>query len=324
MIINLNTATGTQYLWKQERIILRGTGQGYGPYLYIWTNLHGSQAQPLATYEQVGGVTNADITDYVRAYPNVSRIYYTDDQSDPQGVVELVVYVQGLINPANDIIPFNCEAVATKDPLAQGAPDLTGLIITPPRMILQPMTGEYVNFETRVKSGYVQRYSVFPNNVIFNEQGNTIEIPSTATSFGIWDDFEQAKAFDYTITPRNSELNYITLNWVSRYGVVKSVVWELKNLKYATGETINIESLNNEYDTRKGVEISFTAQLEGLTAYDYWYYADIVNSSRVLAIINGVTRSVSVETKDVTIPNTSSGEFKTLEITIKLAKFDAI
>lgn len=323
MIINLNTATGTQYLWKQERIILRGAGQGFAP-LYIWTNLHGSQAQPLARYEQAGGFTYADITDYVRAYPNVSKIYYTDDLSDPQDFVELAVHVQGLINPANDIIPFNCEAVATQDPLAQGAPDLTGLLVTPPRMILQPITGEYVNCETRIKNGYSQRYSVSPSDVIFDEQGSTIEIPSTATGFGIWDDVEQLKAFDYVVTPRNSELNYVTLDWVSRYGVVKAAVWEMKNLKYATGETVNIESLNNEYDTRKGVEISFTAQLEGLTAYDYWYYADIINSSRVSARINGVTRNVSVDTKDVTIPNTSSGEFKTLEITIKLAKFDAI
>lgn len=319
MIINLNSATGTQALWSQERIILRGYGQGYEP-LYIWTNLHGSQAAPLARYEQAGMYTYADITDYVRAYPNVSKIYYTDDLSPDTTPQELSVQVVGLVNPANDFIPKNCEAI-----MINSRADTYGLLVSPPSKILQAIgVANTTLAEVRIRSEYAQQYSTRTTGVLFDEQSNTIEIANNVTAFSIWDEDEQEEAMTYQITPRNAERDYLTLRWVSRYGVTKQFVWEMRGLKYATQDAVEIENLNNEFDTRKGFLLSFTARLDGLTAYDYWYYADVINSSSVEAYYNGQWRKVAIDTKDVTIPDASAGEFKTLEITVKFARYDAV
>lgn len=324
MIINLNTATGTQYLWRQERIILQGIGQGFAP-LYLWTNLHGSQAAPLARYEQANFVTLADITDYVRAYPSVTKIYYTDDLSPDETPNELSVSVSGLINPANDIIPFNCEALIPYAGTGQGVPDMTGILIAPPSMILAAVDDEDLYAEIRLKPGTnVQKYSVFEAGTSLDMQSDTLEIYANADEFGIWDNDEQAKGMQYKITPLNPERNYLLLSWVSRYGGIKCFSWEFRNVKYATNEKIEIEQINNEYDVRKGLEMTLTARLDGLSSYDYWYYADIINSSNVRAYYGGIWRKVTIETKDATMPNASSGEFKTLEITVKFAKYDAI
>lgn len=324
MIINLNTATGTQALWSQERIILRGYGQRYAP-LYIWTNLHGSKAAPLARYEQVGMYTYADITDYVRTYPNVTKIYYIDDLSPEETPNELSVQVVGLVNPANDIIPFNCESVSTPDPQEQGEPDPYGLLISPPHKMFKPIdTANDVLAEVRLASGYSEQYYRASVGVQYDARENSVEIPQSVDAFTIFDDAEQAAAMDFKMTPLDSERNYLMLFWVSRYGGYKQHTWEFLNVKYATQESVEIQELQNEYDVRKGFEMSLTARIEGLTAYDYWYYADVINSSNVRAYYNGQWRKVAVETKDATMPNASSGEFKTMEITIKFAKYDAI
>lgn len=324
MIINLNSATGTQALWSQERIILRGYGQGYAP-LYIWTNLHGSKAAPLAQYEQVGMYTYADITDYVRAYPNVSKIYYTDDLSPEATPNELSVQVVGLVNPANDIIPFNCESVSTPNPMEQGDPDPYGLLVSPPHKMLKPIdTANNVLAEVRLASGYSEQYYIASVGVQYDARENSIEIPQSVDAFTIFDDTEQAAAMDFQMTPIDSERNYLMLFWTSRYGGYKQHTWEFLNVKYATEGATEIQQMQNEYDVRKGYELSLTARIEGLTAYDYWYYADVINSSNVRAYYNGQWRKVEIETKDVTIPNTSAGELKTLEITIKFAKYDAV
>lgn len=324
MIINLNTATDTQDLWSQERIILRGYGNGYAP-LYIWTNLHGSQAAPLARYEQVGMYTYADITDYVRAYPNVSKIYYTDDLSPDTTPNQLSVQVVGLVNPANDIIPFNCESVSTPDPTEHGEPDPYGLLVSPPHKMLKALDpSNPVLAEVRFAEGYnVDSYGT-SYGVQYDDQGNCYEIPQSVDAFTIFDNAEQAAAMDFRMTPLDDERNYLMLYWRSRYGGYKQHTWEFLNVKYATQDSVEIQNLQNEYDVRKGFEMSLTARIEGLTAYDYWYYADIINSSSVQAYYNKQWRKVAVETKDVTMPNASSGEFKTLEITVKFAKYDAI
>lgn len=123
---------------------------------------------------------------------------------------------------------------------------------------------------------------------------------------------------------QNPERDYVLIRWTSRFGGTKQLVWERRNVKEETADALELDSLQNEYETRKGIVESFTAYLDDLDAYDFWYYADIVTSSRVEVLHGGAWLSVDVENKEYQIPNTSAGALEKLEINIKFRKYDTL
>lgn len=123
---------------------------------------------------------------------------------------------------------------------------------------------------------------------------------------------------------QNPERDYVLIRWTSRFGGTKQLMWERRNVKEETADFLDLDSLKNEYDTRKGIVESFTAYLDELDAYDYWYYADIVTSSKVEVLHGGAWYSVDVENKEYQIPNTSAGSLEKLEINIKFRKYDTL
>lgn len=123
---------------------------------------------------------------------------------------------------------------------------------------------------------------------------------------------------------QNPERDYVLIRWVSRFGGTKQLMWERRNVKEATADALELDSLQNQYETRKGIVESFTAYLDDLDAYDFWYYADIVTSSKVEVLHGGAWISVDVENKEYQIPNTSAGALEKLEINIKFRKYDTL
>lgn len=118
---------------------------------------------------------------------------------------------------------------------------------------------------------------------------------------------------------------YAEVEWVSFTGLIRRHVFEVVKLTEEATDEVSLEMMTNEYDVRKNRRVSFSLRLEGLTAYDFWYYSDLVTSSSVKVSLSGTNyRQVEVTTKKSTIPETSAGEPLTLEIPINYVRYDTL
>lgn len=127
------------------------------------------------------------------------------------------------------------------------------------------------------------------------------------------------------IVPRLCGVNYAAVRWVSATGHKRQATWEYGEHKQQTGDVVSIENVTGEYAGSKGREDGLTLRLDGLTAFDVWYYGDIITSSSVELSLDGSTwRAVKVESKDVTIPDGDGGELQELKVNITYAEYDAV
>lgn len=246
-----------------------------------------------------------DITDVVRAYPSGE---FTVKQYDDHGVliddsVSIDWTTGGLTDPARDFIPELTYEVGV------------AVAVTLPSMIL---AGGEVVFEV---IGGNFHYFALVNGSIVNIS-NTI--PQNATRIVVRGR-RDVVIYSAMLNEQDECKDYVQLRWVSRYGNVKQFTWERRDMKEATDDTLRLMDINTPFNVHKGAMRSLTARLGNLTAYDHWYYADIVTSDKVEMLMpDNVWRQVEVTTKDTTTPNTDNGEPKELEIDINYAAYDTI
>lgn len=129
------------------------------------------------------------------------------------------------------------------------------------------------------------------------------------------------------ILVRKLECNrrYAAVRWVSFTGKTRVHTFELRDATQTADEVIKLETLDGTYNQIKGRTDGFKLYLDELTAYDYWYYADVITSSKVEVSLDGTTwQQVEVTTKSVTIPNTSEGKTNKLEIIVNWRNYDAV
>ena len=89
--------------------------------------------------------------------------------------------------------------------------------------------------------------------------------------------------------------------------------------------SLQIDTINNEYDERKGRRDGFTLKLEGLSRYDMWYYGDILTSSKVRVSFDGTTwRQVQVTGKAIKLPMSDEGALNVLEIPVNYRHYDTL
>ena len=154
---------------------------------------------------------------------------------------------------------------------------------------------------------------------------DSLTIGSTAKSVGVTNASKEIVQ-SVQVQPRRCGVIYAAVEWVSATGHTRRATWEVREHKQQTGEQVAIETVTNDYDVRKGREDALTLRLDGLTAFDVWYYGDIVSSSQVrLSLDGGSTwQQVKVESEDVTVPNGDGGELQELKINVTYAEYDAV
>lgn len=156
------------------------------------------------------------------------------------------------------------------------------------------------------------------------EFARAIEIPSGADSVEFWH-LNDAMYYRYPLKELECGKRYAEVEWVSFTGQTRRHVFEVVKLTEETTDEVSLEMITNEYDVRKDRRVSFSLRLEGLTAYDYWYYSDLVTSSSVKVSLSGTNyRQVQVTAKKSTIPETSAGKPLTLEIPINYVRYDTL
>lgn len=105
---------------------------------------------------------------------------------------------------------------------------------------------------------------------------------------------------------------YAMVQWVSASGLVKRHTFEVRDVELSVSDSVSLQNNFGGFREVKGTRKGLRLHLPQLTAYDYWYYSDIITSSDVRVAASeidadfGEDTRVKVTTKSATIPNGAS------------------
>lgn len=303
MIVNILTASGTQKLWKAERIMFYGQGvQEFSHPVKMWTNLHGSNTSPIATYTPTSSnELYVDLTDYVRTYPTVSHVYFNSAYFED--TADISVSVVGLINPSNVIIPPHWQYAK----------------IVPPNYMIAGTSGQVIaEFYDFDEASYMTSGATWVNS----HRG----LSPTGGAFDIYRSMQgsQAQRKQYTLRQQRCGVQYALVEWVSFTGTQRRHIFEVIKAKTETADAFSLMPIDNEYIEIKGRKDGLSLRLDGLCAYDLWYYSDLITSSNVKVSLDGTNWDrVQVTTKSITQPDGEGGDGE-LEIAINWKRYDAV
>lgn len=283
-------------------------------------------SSPVVYTPDINGNLTIDITDIVRIYGinNYIELHIGEIDSDGEivgRVVDVEITAVGDTNPELWVRPLH--------PAEQywNAIERTPL----PTRILKPLADTSVIFPTY---GHLESAGIHSHLEVIDEQGEPRGIETDDVT--LTDSDVSARILMYEprgyrarwwqmLEPLKCGHNYAIVEWIDRYGCTKRAVWEMRNVAENTINTIAIDNIENAYDIRKGKEVTATLHLDTLISYDVWYYADIAQSSKVLVSVDGNKwMQVEVTTDKVSIPNSDDGKMHSLDIDIKLKRYDTI
>lgn len=267
----------------------------------IWSSTE-SREHPLAVFILNANKTAfIDVTDFIRAYGQVGQLTIASD-ADGSAEYMLAYTRSGLTDPYKAFIP--CHGVS-------------GMVVTPPKMI-------YAGGQS------VAVMSQGLGIIVMTPSGRVVLTPNSMRNIDASGDFTIEGRIgvigSYTMRAKVDGHRYALIRWVSRFGFTQRLVWEVVGNNSEVNTTISLASFDQDYNTIKGYEEGFTLFLDNLSSYDYWFYSDIVTSSKVeVSFDDGVTyRQVEIETKSVTIPDGDAGQMNELKIPIKYRSYDAV
>lgn len=320
------TAQWNKYVYTQERSIL--TLSDYdantATIKLVSTNPYMISAKYVIPISRAA--LKIDLSDIVRVvesggYTGGSfNIIELDSDGEELHSYENTYTIIGRINPATYFRTLPPDDMAETFELAISAPSVMykrlGNNADPIRFELASGYGGYQFSTGRVK------FPPLADEPI--EFARAIEIPSGADSVEFWH-LNDVMHCRYPLKELECGKRYAEVEWVSFTGQTRRHVFEVVKLTEETTNEVSLEMITNEYDVRKDRRVSFSLRLDGLTAYDYWYYSDLVTSSSVKVSLSGTNyRQVQVTAKKSTIPETSAGKPLTLEIPINYVRYDTL
>lgn len=287
-------------VWIQERNVLRISDPGSTK-----VSIGTTTSTQFATYRLDNNHRAVvDVSDYIRTHAAATNIYVSTDGGARVNANYIPV---GLINPANVIIPETDIAFQA--------------LVAFPRVYLQAINGVASSFEMRgFPSGSGLEYEGY--GVDFVDGSNVL--PASIVSFN-YGNGQTGEYGTFYLRLIDCEKRYASVRWQSFTGATRCHTLEVRDVNHSANEVINLETLDGSYNQIKGRTDGFKLYLEDLDEYDYWYYSDIITSSKVEVSLDGQTwNQVEVNTKSVTIPNTSAGATNKLEIAVNWRKYDAV
>lgn len=298
-------------VWKQERNVLRVTDTNatvaalYSPTL----------STKLAEYTlDENHSVEIDMTDYIRAHSDtyVRNVYIS---TSPTQTVNASYFVRGLINPEHVLMPNS---------------DIKDFPVALPRCMFCGIFGLSIVPEYLCMSALKTTFAmIIPGDITLQNATKsvpaTVEIPTDVKLVTITQSPGNTTIAEYVIKQPEACKRYAAVRWVSFTGQTRLHTWEVTKAKTATRDAIELLTIDGSYHTLKGREDGFVLRLDGLNAYDMWYYADIITSSKVEVSMDGYTwQRVYITTKDITIPDGNAGKLNKLEVNCNWRKYDAI
>lgn len=284
-----------------------------------------------ARYVKPSGFLYVDLSELVRVLPSATLLISEVDAGGTVLSSQTLTYSATIWrNPAQIQHPDQLLQPLVKQNAFDGWDSVECMYIYPPSYIIaggaqiQLFTGDY----PRAKA-----YAYIKDGVTYNiPEGNTvITLAQNAQSLQLYtypdaQNPDVAHPWAYIpIIPQDPCKRYGLVSWTNRFGRSNKAIFEIRGLSQSVTDTASIENAQRHYDDRKSYREEATLHLENLTAYDVWYYADIITSPSVLVNFDtGAQQYVGVKTSDLDIPNNDIGEKHTLDIDIIIGDYVAV
>ena len=252
-----------------------------------------------------------DVSDALRMYKNMLGVRVIVEDIKQTAKTTHKVKIMGLVNPLILLMPESTNLSFQN-----------GQIIMPPHRMLQVLD--------TVAECYFSDPSQF---TIANEEGSFVDENKRAIQFN---DKLQIARNGTIIAEYQSEFAtkqcrlYAEVEWVSMTGVKRRHTFWVIKPEIEVSDKYDLLTTDNSYKEIKGHEDGCTLMIDGLNAYDVWYYSDLAMSSKVrVSIYNGAGYSPGlvpalITTKKVTMPDGDGGNWGSVEFECKYKKYDAV
>lgn len=303
-------------VWRAERSLLIFHGAANSPF-----NVTIGDVTLQAVTDAAGDVM-IDLTDLLATYQigdSDSVRFNTGDLTPTESVS---FEIKGDLSPNSIIIPPNGE-IGLYAPIIAPAYFLQGLWGIDPQFVV------HVGQSVLGRVEYVEYVGGMPTVRVF--QSNALQAVSVAgekISFLYREDSELICSRTINIQPEICGRRYAMVQWVSAFGFVKRHTFEVRDVEMSVSDSFTLQNNFGGFRELKGTRKGLRLHLSQLSAYDYWYYSDIVTSSDVRVAVSefdadfGEDTRVKVKTKNATIPNgVSMSDF---DVDVILKDYDII
>lgn len=300
------TTNWTINCWVQERNILTLSNFSTGT-THILLTVSGHSELSAKYVVPSSGTLQIDLSDLVRVYTSGS-FTVTEQGGSGSWTATLPWTTKGLIDPAKTLIP-STEITSA------------GATIAPPSFML------YGGFGDIISEAYLDDYTLWTvtgaASFISGSNGRRIQ---SIGDFAITKGNASRRSYvDNMAGFHHACIDVALVEWVSLTGIVRRHYFEVVKQTVEATDIVGLQTIDNQYDERKGRRDGFTLRIGNLSRYDFWYYADILTSSKVKVSFNGTDwRQVQVTSKNAEIPNNDEGAFNVLEIALNYKQYDTI
>lgn len=315
MTTNFSFANG---YWMAERALITITNASQNGDVSLRIQTRRNPGRPFitridATYTaDDSGNLVIDVSDVLRMYKNMLgvRVRVKDIQQGDEVIQNAKII--GLVNPMKLLMPEG--------------PNLSlqyGQIIMPPQRMLQVLD--------TVAECYFTQPSLF--TIANVDDGSFVDENKRAIQFH--DRLQIARngtiVAEYQVEQVTNQCRlYAVVEWVSMTGILRRHTFWVIKPEIEVSDKYDLLTTDNSYKEIKGHEDGCTLMIDGLNAYDIWYYSDLAMSSKVrVEIYNGVGYSSGlmpalITTKKVTLPDGDGGKFGSVEFECKYKRYDAV
>ena len=286
IVVPVSTTENKSYIavWTKQRTFLRVDNRSNEQFTIAITS--GNTTLEYLISSDVSGYTETiEVTDMVRDVDTITlEILETSETT------EINIARVGIADPARLAIP--CNSAAGEH-----------LITLPPSVIyadgehtimLDVVGGSPVrlNGSTQISPQALLQYMTLPLGAIDADSNVTLEYLSAKPI--AWHVFWQTKT---RALPCDADSAHVL--WKSVSGGNKAALWKVRDNGLNVTESVEFVTMYDGVDVRKSFGSVMALYLDDLSAYDVWYYSDIIASD----IVNVNGRQVNITTSSITYPN---------------------
>lgn len=258
------------------------------------------------------GYVIIDLTDIARTYESIGPITMIKEADGTDDYEILANYSNvRLIDPAKALRPYFPE-------------QQSDAILAPPQKLLAPLGGLSLLCELQHPSEddwYFIDKDTLRSIFITSD---SFAVPATSPNFYIYTDSFSGRDYNRQLVQPVCGWMYAAVRWRSFTGVTRLHMFEVVKKEFGTSEKVALLRPDGVPITSKGRTDKMTLRIDGLCAYDVWYYGDVITSGLVEVSLDGVTwQRVDVGTSSVQVPDGDAINGK-VEIQLTYKQYDAV
>ena len=321
MITNFSFANG---YWLAERALITVTEATPNGNVRLRVQTKLTLPAPWRTRLDVTYITDEngnlviDVSDALRTYRTAhSMRVIVEDIADEEDAY-LGVQIMGLVSPLKLLTPESPNLSAQY-----------GQYIMPPQRMLQAVSADVSAMNTHAECYFAQPSQFTIPNAEARFVDETKRAIQCYNKLQIRRNGTIIAEYQLELASKQCRL-YAVVEWVSMTGILRRHTFWVIKPEIEVADKYDLLTNDNSYKEIKGHEDGCTLMIDGLNAYDVWYYSDLAMSSEVrVALYNGAGLGLGfmpalITTKKVTMPDGDGGKLGSVEFECKYKRYDAV